>query len=458
MRNRILLSLFLLASFFLFLHPIDSGDFFHHIITGRFIMEHGSLPYNDTFTFSAYGKPWTAHSWGSGLLYYLVYQLAGIPGVTVFFAALGVATVGFLLLLAKKYTQLSTFIYAFVCLAGLLLSLYWPSRPLVWASLLSCVLLFLLSMYKKYHYVLPVFFFVWGLLYGSSSLLGIAMLGLFLLSKKDHWTKKNLLIFVLSFGTSCLNGYGLRSVFFGLFDSSSLQSQDWFPIYTVVGQQMLPAVTYRILGYSVWVALVIVLLLQVYRNHKQFFKNHVFESLLVVGILAPFLSFRYLPLVPIVSLPFIFLSAQLLTKKMTRVMAWTIAAVCLVFFLIRFSHYPTGVGIQDERSLTDVVRFMKQYRIVGNVFVSQDLGSYVSWTMPESKVFYDTRDDLFTKTNVFRDLTAVTTGSVPITTLLDRYQATIVIGRPNPLFHPLTKSPRWKIIYFKDNYFVAVRR
>ena len=458
MKHPIAISLFFFVSFFLFLHPIDSGDFFHHIITGRFIVEHGSLPSTDTFTFSAYGKPWVAHSWGSGLLYYLTYLVGGVRGVNILLAAIGAATVGVLFLLAKKYTQLSGLILSFLSLTGILLSLYWPSRPMVWAPLFLSVLLLFLTSSKRFFYLIPVLFFLWSILYGASSLLGLVIFGLFLLSLKERWTKKNILVFTSAVAASCLNGYGIQSLFYGVSGSAYLQSQDWFPLHAVLGQQLLPNVSDRILGYGIWVTLIIILLFYLFSSHRHFFKSHVFESLLLVGILAPFFSFRYIPLVPILSLPFLFLSFQLLPKKMTHVMLWSTTALCVIFLMFRFSHFPTGLGILNEKSLSDITTFMRQHRIFGNVYTSQDLGAYVTWTMPESKVFYDTRDDLFVDTSVVKDLDTVNNGTMQITKLLDKYQATIVIGRPHLTYRPLTQSPAWKIVYFKDNYFIAIRR
>ena len=83
---------FSLLVFLLFLHPINASDYYHHLITGRFIAQTHSLPYTDTFSFTASGLPWVAYAWGMGLLYYILESLSGPNAVSIFTAIVGLAT------------------------------------------------------------------------------------------------------------------------------------------------------------------------------------------------------------------------------------------------------------------------------------------------------------------------------------------------------------------------------
>lgn len=457
MNNKVISFLFVSFSFFLFLHPIDSGDFFHHITTGRYIVNNLTLPYNDTFTFTAYGMPWVAHSWGSGVLYFLLYKFFGMNGINIIFAIIGATIIGLLFLIAKKYTTFSAAVYSLLSLTGVFLSLYWPSRPLVWGPFLITVLLLLFTRYAKLRYILPLLFFCWSLLYGASSILGLAIYGLFLLTHKREWTIKNGIVFLLSVIVSCLNGYGLQSLLYGLRGSSYMQAQEWLPIYTFFGKPLLPAATFQILAYFGWFTLVSILFIYIFYNHKNIFKDNIFETILAVGLFAPFISFRYISLVPILSILFILVAVEHLSKDLNKIVSIAISLFAIFLIIIRFTSFPFGFGITNQLPLQQLVDFMRQHKIYGNVYASQDLGSYISWSMPESKVFIDTRDDLFVNTNVFTERDAVLNGNIPITKLLDSYHANIVVGKPNVIYKPLIYNHDWEIIYSKE-YFVAIKK
>lgn len=457
MKNKILLFLLIAGSFFLFLHPIDSGDFFNHIVTGRYIAENWSLPFTDTLTFSAYGKSWIAHSWGSGLLYFVIYQMFGIPGINIFFALSGAATVAFLILLTRKYTSLSLFVFIFLWLATGILSFYWPTRPLVLGPLLLTILLLLLKIYKKYWYLLPLFFFIWNILYGASALLGLIVFALYLLCQKNRWNKKNIFVWLLSFLALYLNGYGLKSLFYGFSSNSYMQAQEWLPVYKFISQPLLPSAEYQIITYFGWLGIVSLMFIYILKNHRDFFKKYFFESVLALGIFGPFISFRFISLAPILTFPFILLSLQLLSGKLKIFSLWGALFFTISVLVIRLIIFPFGFGIKNEKPLQDLVSFMRQHGIYGNVYTNQDLGGYVSWAMPESKVFVDTRDDLFVNTKVFIDRNAVYNGTLPITKLLDLYHANIVIGKQSAIYTPLLQSPQWQLVYHKE-YFVAIRK
>lgn len=81
--------LFFGAAFVFFANPIDAGDFWWHLLTGRWIWEHGTLPDADPFTYTV------AHDrdprrllvlqgyWLSELALYLVQRLSGFAGIVV---------------------------------------------------------------------------------------------------------------------------------------------------------------------------------------------------------------------------------------------------------------------------------------------------------------------------------------------------------------------------------------
>jgi hypothetical protein len=446
--------------FFLFLRPIDSSDFFHHIAAGRDIVSNWTLPYTDTHTFTAFGKPWIAHSWGSGLAYYAIYQLFGLNGVNMFFALLGLGTISFLLLLSKNQSGHPFVTTALLLIGSATLSLYWPSRPLIMGPFFLATLLLLLKFYKKYYYLLPIFFWVWGVFYGASALLGIIVFGLYLICERGLWNIKNISGWLLSLLASCLNGYGLQSLLYGFGSELYMQTQEWLPVYQLIGLPLVPLAGYRLAVYFGWLLITAGGLFYGFKYKKNLFKQHLFEGLLALGVLSPLLSFRYISLVPIFVIPFMDVFIRQAPEKLQSRISGILTGLAVLIIMIRIAFVPLGFGIfqvKAEQPFLDVIEFMQSHKIYGDVYTTQNLGPRIYWSMPESKVFIDTRDDLFINTNVFQDLRQVFDGDEPITNLLDKYGANIVIGRPADIYKPLLNNQKWQFVYRKE-YFIAIRK
>jgi hypothetical protein len=59
----------------------NDGDVSWHIATGRWILEHGTIPHTDPFSFTWAGKPWVPIEWLAEVIYASAYRLGGYGGV-----------------------------------------------------------------------------------------------------------------------------------------------------------------------------------------------------------------------------------------------------------------------------------------------------------------------------------------------------------------------------------------
>jgi hypothetical protein len=66
---------------------LNDPDSYWHLSVGRWIIDHGAVPYADPFSFTFAGKPWIAKEWLSQVLYHGVFDLAGWTGMVVLTAA-----------------------------------------------------------------------------------------------------------------------------------------------------------------------------------------------------------------------------------------------------------------------------------------------------------------------------------------------------------------------------------
>lgn len=72
------------------LGPLASNDLPMHLAIGEWILDRGTLPASDPFSFTAGGAAWVPHEWMAGVLFALAERAGGVAGLEVV-AVLGAA-------------------------------------------------------------------------------------------------------------------------------------------------------------------------------------------------------------------------------------------------------------------------------------------------------------------------------------------------------------------------------
>src|SRR4051794_21215200 len=62
-----------------FVSPTDP-DYWWHVRTGQYIVETGTLPRADIYSYTVPGRPWVTHEWLTEILLYVVQQRLGYVG------------------------------------------------------------------------------------------------------------------------------------------------------------------------------------------------------------------------------------------------------------------------------------------------------------------------------------------------------------------------------------------
>jgi hypothetical protein len=123
------------------LRPLTDNSFFTHLATGRLILDRGSVPRHDPYTFTAFGEPWVVQSWLASWLYGTAEALAGALGLRLLMG--GIA--GALAALIWRLTRPADGVVARLALAGLAVGVgggLWAERPFMLGLLaLGCVVL-----------------------------------------------------------------------------------------------------------------------------------------------------------------------------------------------------------------------------------------------------------------------------------------------------------------------------
>ena len=116
---------------------LGDGDTLTHIVVGRWILEHGAIPFRDTLTFTAHGQSWVPHEWLAEIVYAAAYDTLGWGGVVATMAL--AAAAAFTLLTRALATHLGPRRAAIAAVLALLLCIpHLLARPhiLAWPFLI----------------------------------------------------------------------------------------------------------------------------------------------------------------------------------------------------------------------------------------------------------------------------------------------------------------------------------
>jgi hypothetical protein len=168
--------------------PYVDNDFWWHLATGEWILDHRAIPTTDPFSWTQRGQPWVAHEWLAATLFALIVRGAGYAGLLAVTAAIAVAGFWRLLGGVRAYGVSRRAIVLMVLLWGgpFIRENVLTPRPQLWAFALFAVLLAALAEYeterRQHLWMLPPLFAVW-INVNLSALIGIACLGAFTLDR-----------------------------------------------------------------------------------------------------------------------------------------------------------------------------------------------------------------------------------------------------------------------------------
>jgi hypothetical protein len=149
----------------------SDGDTGWHIRTGEWILAHGTVPYQDLFSFTKPHDAWFAWEWGWDVLFALVHQFSGLSGVA-FVTVILLGAVGVLLyklVLRACGNYLLAVAVTAVALCGT--SIHWLARPHLFSWVFFLLFLHLLedaaAGKTRAFYWMPVLMLFWTNIHGS---------------------------------------------------------------------------------------------------------------------------------------------------------------------------------------------------------------------------------------------------------------------------------------------------
>ncbi len=423
----------------------NDPDLWFHLKLGQVIWTTHSIPTTDTFSFTVYGHPWTAHEWLAELSIFAAYRAGGYSGLMLWLAGLTSLLLGLSYFLCYRYCG-----NALVSMMGALCVWFFGTvglaiRPLLLGNIflvLELILLSLAARNRRWLWGLPPLFAVWVNCHGSY-FFGMGILfacfvsafvhgewGLIVAERSDRERQKQLgIVLLLSAAALCCNPVGLKLLLYPLdtflHQQTGLNSvEEWLPpdLRSVRALGMIAAVLLLlavpplrrtklqlsdllILGAAFWLAL---------QHVRMVFLFGIIISPLLCHVLAPLLGADKKREHPIAN--GILVLASLLT------VVWAFPGVVALQEQIRKGN-PTGA-----------VEFIRRTGLTGPMLNEYVFGDYLIWAMPAEKVFIDGRGDVYDWNGVFAEYGRWATLQEDPNILLNKYHIRLcLLSRASPL-------------------------
>ena len=455
--------------------PTDT-DTWWHIRSAEHTLTQGMI-YADPFSFTRQGEPWINHSWGSQIIIYGSWQIAGNLGLTVFTAALATAGMAFV----YRISTGSVYLRAFVLVLGAAAAaVFWSPRPQMLSFLLSTVVLYLLYLYKRRQvdrlWLIPVVMLIWANLHAGFSIGFIFMaaviageiLGNIFNPGGEHvipWSgiRKLILIGLVSVTVLVVNPYGLDMLrvpfetvsigalrdFIQEWNSPNFhERQTWPFIVLLLGTLGAVGASTRKLDWT--------------------------DFILVSGTaFMAFLAGRNIAVFAVVATPVLTLHADAILKERgwilhpTKVVTPGRARLNLILVaVILFAALAKVLLVLEPESLAEaqeqflpikVAEYLNDERPDGPMFNSYNWGGYLMFAAPDYPVFVDGRTDLYRDDLLLQYLRAATGGRDWRKTLDEFSIRLVVVEAGSGLALNLADDPAWMLDYEDEMAVVYTR-
>jgi hypothetical protein len=147
------------------LSPLFDNSFFTHLATGRLILDTGSIPHADPYSFTAPGAAWTVQSWGASVVFAAIEQAIGLVGIRILIAACCVALTQLVWRLTSPAIGLVGRLLVVVPVVAIG-SAYWVERPLIFSLVFLLAVLFALEDRLDPRWLVPIMW-AWVNVHGS---------------------------------------------------------------------------------------------------------------------------------------------------------------------------------------------------------------------------------------------------------------------------------------------------
>lgn len=438
------------------MRPLSDNSFLTHLATGRLILDRGSVPSTDPYTFTALGESWVVQSWFASWLYATVEALAGAPGLRLLMGMVAAALVAVAWRLTRPAVSVVVRLGLGVLFVGVGAGL-WAERPLMLGLLGLAAVVLAAEGALDPRWLVPVGW-LWVNVHGSFPL-GLAYLVVVLIGSRldgGGWAgaeRRSLGWSALGMVLGAVGPLGPRVL---VFPVELLQRQD--VLSNVIEWRAPTFDSFSQRAFLVQLAVAIVLLV----------RRPSYRAGLVVSVFAAaaLLGARNLPVASLVLLPVMASAAPewgtlrcATRSSLARLVAVTGLAACVLLALVRL----------DQRDYelrgypVDALAFLAEAGVDldhGDHLATQDVvGNLLEAVYgPRGLVFYDDRFDMFPD-QVSAAHLALVRASPGVDDQLAELDVDLVVwDREAPMGQRLIVDPAWRVLFTDEQAVVACRR
>jgi hypothetical protein len=471
-----LMLLTFMALFAMATRAVVDTDLYWHLAAGRYIVETRTVPLVDPFSSTMLGKPWVDIYWLAQAAWYLIYQAAGLAGLSLLVAAL----VTLALFFVWKQLEGPVFLRALIVLfAAVVSGPVWTARPHLITYLLTAVVAYLLFLYKWKQidrlWVIPLLFILWvnthggyiaGFILLAAFIAGEAISNLFHITGREivAWRRlrKVLLISVISGAVLLINPQTINAILLPLktVGLQTLQASidEWAsPNFHQLFQQpfmWMLLLTLVIIGWSGR-------------------RLDVTDAItLTVFAYISFLARRNIGLFALVCAPILSRHAVALWEKsrwgqrqlsrgqpiLNLLILIVVGCAAILKIMIPLSPAVQQPAVEAALPI-GAADWIVQHRPSGTMFNGYNLGGYLLWRLwSDYPVYVDGRTDLYDDA-FLREYGTIINTAPGFEEALDRRDVHfIVIEKNAPLAVWLAQSDRWQLAYEDDQTVIYTKR
>lgn len=400
-----------LFSFTYLLAPIWAADFFWHLKTGQWIVEHHALPTVDPFSFATgaatdvrQGFILTSY-WLSQSFYYLIFEYSGWFGFFVLRFVLIAGLISFLLLRKHDDSLIYSILISFFCVVIFLE--YAIDRPNFMSIVFFSAFLFFIERLKNTNYAfsrysiyLLLSIIVWSNVHGGIIVGQIVCIGYmadsivqyFLKNIDSVCLKRSTTLFSVAIFCSFLNPN-----MFNYLDIVEIIFSNKYYFYNSMVKEYVSIAECINNGKFFYIFFIVIFILALYFHIKKGIKKNIVDIIFLLSFFYfSFLQVRYLPFFAILSLPSA-ANTLCLFKKKCILPSLLVLFFCLILDSRSLAHAKnlkdlSTYGYISNRYPQDAVDFVKNNNIKGRILNSYEWGGFLIWSLGDnSQVFVDGR-------------------------------------------------------------------
>lgn len=440
--------------------PIADPDYFWHLHTGRWIVEHRAIPSVDSFSHTFAGQPWLYVDWLSDVAMYLVHSSLGHTALVVITSLLGSLGVVVALRLAARTQPEARVASIFVvgALAAAACSFRITPRPQTLTLPLLAIELSLLDRARRdprWLFAVPPLLALWQNVH-SSALLGWLTLAAFavgesLEARTIAWRKHGVPVLLGALALLCAVHPVARLVG-GFRHLGDPRVSALLPEWSAVWSMTVFTPSTRALGLLLVAALGSLALPRGRRAPLA-------DILIAAGLtFTAARTVRFAPLAALALTPLALRGVEgalALLRPQLKTVVLAASALIAAGLLLDLPERP-GVGLRRDVFPIDAARFVRATITRGRMYNDISSGGYLLWaTDGRLPVFIDSRAIALYGIG-FCDV-VVRANAPRLSRLLLRYDVDFAVTPTDDRVAWFQSSPGWSLVYFDDTASVAVR-